>query len=602
MRRLTGHLVLAALAAAAIVSRAQAAAVSAQLASRETYVGVPVILRVTVEDGQPDQLPVTPAISGATIRMVGGPSHSSQTTVVNGQVSQSVSVSYTYQITPQKPGRIMIPPFEVQVGGEKLASEPQVIVVARSETNDLLFVDVTGTRDSVYVGELLEVTLQIWLRPYHSREHGITLREDNMWGLVDVEASQWGVFEEPLKQMYSRRQRPPGEQMLRKDSQGNEHEYYLYELTREIWAERPGMLDVGGVNVVVKYPTGIGRSQSIFDMNRLVLTGTRPLSAQPQTVPVQVKAIPTEGRPDLFRGAVGEYAITATAKPEEVTVGDPITLTLAISGTGRLDLLQPPPLSDVPDLIRSFKVPTDPLAGEVEGNTKRFSQSIRAVSDAVREIPSIPFVYFDPRAERFVTIATRPIPIAVKPADRLSSGQVVDAATNRAVARTLTEVAGGILANYTSEDELLAHQDVRPGWGLALLLLVPPIVFGVCWIVQSRRSRFRTDVAYARRRTARRMARSRVQHPGRQNTAAAVLAAIGGYVADRCNLPPGTLTRAEIIRYLSDRGVKRSLREEMDRLLVACEQAQYAGTAGSDAKEFAAAALRCVDLLERERF
>lgn len=599
MNRLAGLVTVLGLAAA--VLPAAAVEVRTSLSARETYVGVPITLRVTVEDGEPDLSPIVPVVEGLSARLVAGPARGSQTTIVNGRMTQRSSVSYDFQITPFQAGKFTIPAVEVQVAGQKLTTSPQVLLVSKSETGDLLFVEVAGARDTVYVGEPLDVTLQIWLRPYQSKEYKVTLSEGNMWDLIDPNACQWGVFLEAIQQLASRRQRPIGREVFRKDNEGLERSYYLYEVVRKIWPERPGKLDVGEVNIVFRYPTGIGRGQSLFDAG-LVLTGVRPVSMQVKTAPVEIKPVPEEGRPAWYRGAVGQYDISATAKPLEVTVGDPITLTLSVTGTGRLDLLQPPPLPDLPELTRGFKVPTDPLAGEVQGNVKIFTQSIRATSDAVKEIPAIPFAFFNPAQGKYETVRSKPIPLQVKPADRLSSGLVVDANLQGAVARTLTEVSGGILANYTSVDDVLSHQDVRPGWGVAMLMCVPPAVFSVCWIVQRQRNRLLKDTAFARRHRARRTARSRLRDTNEESLPAAVFSAIGGYVADRRNLPPGSLTRAEIVGLLGERGVNAAVSREIDDLLATCEQMQYAGRGGRDVRELVPAAERCIDLLERERF
>ncbi|HSW46666.1 MAG TPA: BatD family protein, partial [Phycisphaerae bacterium] len=460
-------------------STLRAANVLVEMSSRETYVGVPIVLRLIVEDGEPEEPPAVPTVEGGTIRLSGGPARSSQTSIINGRVSQSISVSYQYQIVPQRPGRLTIPSFEVKAAGQTLKSQPQIIIVSKSETGDLLFVEVQSGRKSVYVGEPLEIALQIWLKPYQDRDFQFRFREEHMWGQIDLQASQWGVFAESLQRMFNQRQRPVGREVARKDNQGDEQVYYLYEVSTTLWPERVGPLDVGPLNIVVAYPTGLGRSRGVFDMGNLIITGTRPLSVPPQVSDIQVKPVPTEGRPAYFRGAVGNYEVIASAKPTEVSVGDPITLLLTITGSGRLEQLQPPPLPDLPELTCGFKVPPDPLAGEVQGNAKHFSQSIRAVSDDIREIPPIPFAYFDPQAGKFVTVRTAPIPIRVKPADKLAAGQVVDAAAGaRPAARTLTEVSGGILANYTGMDEVLAQQTLRPGWVWGLFGGLPPLFFG----------------------------------------------------------------------------------------------------------------------------
>ena len=72
---------------------------------------------------------------------------------------------------------------------------------------------------------------------------------------------------------------------------------------------------------------------------------------------------------------MGRYGITVQAQPAEVSVGDPITVVIDIrdrTSGSRLDVLQPPILEATPELAEKFRIPTDPLAGEVYGDTKRF--------------------------------------------------------------------------------------------------------------------------------------------------------------------------------------------------------------------------------------
>jgi len=590
---------------AAAVGLTNAAEVTIQVSSRETYVGVPITVRIAIENATKHEEPIFPEIPGATVRSAGGPNRSSQITMINGKTTQNVSDTYNYRLTPHKTGRISIPAIAVQADGKEYKTKPVVIVVTKSETDDLLFVELKGKRKSLYVGEPLEVTLQIWLKPYLNRQYNIKLTEADMWSRVDLQNSQWGVFADTLQNQLSRRRRPSGREALRKDSQGNERAYYLFELNKTIWPQRPGALDVDELNVLVSYPTRLARNQSFFSMGNLIVAETRPLAAQAQVEPIEVKAIPAEGRPIIYRGAVGQYEISASAKPTQVAVGDPITITLAITGTGQLEQLQPPPLPELPELTRDFKVPTEPLAGEIKGNSKHFTQSIRAKNDEVTAVPAIPFAYFDPQRETFVTVRTKPIPLTVEPAAKLSATQIIDAGTGRTVARSLTEVSGGILANYTGMDEVLSQQGFAPGWPSAVVLGLGPFVFLATWLVQRHRDRLRCDVSFARRRSAKHVALGRVHDAARAGgteLAASLAAALGGYVADRCNLPTGGLTRAAVVEQLHRRGVHRDVVDQIDQLLDACESMQYAGGAGTNSESLVQDARRCIHRLERERF
>ena len=89
-----------------------------------------------------------------------------------------------------------------------------------------------------------------------------------------------------------------------------------------------------------------------------------------------------------------------------VKAGDPITLLFGIAGTGPLELVQAPPLAELPALTADFKVPNEPLAGYVEEARKVFSTTIRPRKAGISEIPPIPFTYFDPEIGKFVTTAS----------------------------------------------------------------------------------------------------------------------------------------------------------------------------------------------------
>jgi hypothetical protein len=47
--------------------------------------------------------------------------------------------------------------------------------------------------------------------------------------------------------------------------------------------------------------------------------------------------LPEEGRPDNYSGAVGQFVFDVKVKPTEVALGDPITITLQITGEGNVD-------------------------------------------------------------------------------------------------------------------------------------------------------------------------------------------------------------------------------------------------------------------------
>jgi len=585
------------------LARAQTGEVSLEASSRETQVGVPVQLLITIRNAEKYEAPQLPEIDGAEASLTGRPSESSRVSIINGRMTQEVTVTFAVHVTPTREGTIRVPPIPVLVDGKTRTTAPLEIVAVKSEATDLLFVEVKGSRETLYVGESLDVTLEVWLKPFSDPRQQITLTEADMWSLIDQRSSTWGLFTETLQELAQTRQRPKGAETLRNDAQGNRRSYYRYDVRQTLWPQQAGTLDVGRINIIVSYPTNLVRERDFFSTSRMRLGGSRPVSASVSVPPIQVKPIPTEGQPPFYRGAVGRSRIEVAAQPTEVAVGDPITLTMTLSGPDNLDLLQAPALAQVPELTADFQVPDENLAGSVEGKGKRFTQSIRAKSDAVTRIPPIPLAWFDPKTEKFEVVYSKPIPLTVKPAQRMAVSQIVEGAAGPAAPTRLTELTAGILANYTDADAVLSDQSFAPGAVSAGVAALSPAAFLICWFVRRHTQRLREDPRYARRRAAYRTAmRAIAAASGSSGPAEQVAGAVLGYVADRCNLPTGGLTRVEARNALTTRKVAAHLVAEMDTLLNRCDDIRYAG-GGSDATgDLVNATKQCISALERQRW
>ena len=191
--------------------------------------------------------PTIPEVDGLKIKSLGTPSRSTQTTIINGSMSTSSSVTYSYEVTPQRPGSFRIPPITVHADGRTEQTRPFDFVASKSETGDLLFVEIAGKEKQIYVGQSLDLTLKIWLRPYHDNEHNITLSEADMWQLLVRANRTWGPFAERIQQLAANNQRPVGKEVLRKDRDGVEHSYYLYEIDATIYPKKPGQIDANDV-------------------------------------------------------------------------------------------------------------------------------------------------------------------------------------------------------------------------------------------------------------------------------------------------------------------------------------------------------------------
>src|SRR4029078_8114735 len=96
---------------------AAAADVRVGLSTRETYVGHPVTLQIRVSNASHVDPPKFPQIDGLSIKSIGTPSRSTQITTFNGSTTTTSTLTYAYQITPERSGSSHTPPITVHADG-----------------------------------------------------------------------------------------------------------------------------------------------------------------------------------------------------------------------------------------------------------------------------------------------------------------------------------------------------------------------------------------------------------------------------------------------------------------------------------------------------
>ena len=598
----TTLLVLAALLCAAprVALAALQGEVRFQMPSGDVYAGVPFRILVRVVDAKNYAAPTVPDIPGATTHVSVLGSSESQS-IINGRVSRSTSITYGIDITPEQPGKLALPPISIVVDGREERTRPTSIDVVKNDATALFDAEVFGTPPEVFIGQPLELVLRIGIKPFRDPTYG-QLNEVQMWQLVDLEGSEWGVFLPTLQKMAQDRREVPSVQSEVRDGAT----WFVYEVPRIIWPPKSGQPDLGRIVLRMKYPLGLREVRGFFPTDRqLTLTDVRPLATEARINTLKVVPLPDQGRPAGFTGAVGDFSVSAAAKPTQVNVGDPITLTLVITdktpGGSNLDTLQPPDLSADTALTSRFRVPSEPLSGTVSGKRKAFTQTLRPLRADVTEIPPIAFSFFDPATRTYRTVATEAIPVTVRPADQMDLSRIVTASGTEVAPQPnpgtqLTVVEGGLMANKPVTPAILANE--RMGWTapLALALLVPPLTVAgaAAWRVHKRRHE--RDAGLARRSRARRTAQRRLEQAP---DAAAVARAVAGLVEDRLGRAEGTMTRGDLQDALAAHGMPEATRASVVALLAECDRARYAGGGGADLASLRSRAAAALDTLDQ---
>lgn len=130
-----------------------------------------------------------------------------------------------------------------------------------------------------------------------------------------------------------------------------------------------------------------------------------------------VLSLPVAGKPENFNGAIGDFHLDVTARPVELAPGDPITLTMAVSGHGNFDRVEAPKL--VTDKgWKTYTPSSEFLKDDGPGQGKKvFEQALVVKDKSLREIPAIEFSYFDPAVAAYKTLTASPIPFQIQGAE-----------------------------------------------------------------------------------------------------------------------------------------------------------------------------------------
>jgi hypothetical protein len=513
--------------------------------------GESVTLTIAVQGTRSGAPPSIPQVDGLSFD---GPSTQSSFSFNNGQSSQSIS--FVYQVTPARPGEFKIPTIQVNVGGRSYSTEPIRLVVdkgaAQNDTGQMLFGRVQIPSARVYLGQTEPVQVALFSRA------DVPLRGVGGFN-YDADGLEF-KFLQNLK---------TGTQVINGES------FNVEVVEGSISPSRTGTLNFGPcilkaqLTVQQRGRNGWPSDDSMFGQ----MFGRAQVREVPVTVdavPIEVLPLPEEGRPADFGGAIGHWKLDVTAKPTDVAVGDPITLTIKVSGNGNIDTVPMPKLGPL-DGFKTYDPTTKTTKDDLNTTGERVMQQVLiAKSPDVKELPEVRLAYFDPEARAYKTAVQSPIKLAVKAG---TGGQ------------TTIVSGGGRLRpdEKLGQDIVYLKGDLGPaaptvpfcGSATFWALNVMPVLALLGTVGWNRRTdRLRGDVAYARRtraaKKARKLLTSATSYDGIQH-------ALQHYLGDRLNIPVGGITASVVDEQLVPRGVNGELTDRARACFEACDTARFAG-------------------------
>ena len=585
MKKIPGHKVRTATAGilylllSAGIASAQDVVFDASVSKKVVEVGERFTLEFTVNARGRDFVP--PPLGEFLVISGPGSSQSTSVQIINGKMTQSVTITYTYMLQAVREGEFTIAPATITVDKKQYQTQPVQVQVVKSTTprpaqpqqqqtpsstmvdlpDDELFVKVIPSTTTLYQGEYLVVTIKIFSR-------------------VDLSAIENVKFPSFQNFFQQEIEIPPLNALKREVVNGVAYGTGVIKQVL-LFPQKSGQLVLDPVEIECQVRERVRRSPDdffggFFDSYRNV-----PASIASKPVTVTVKPYP-EGAPPSFNGLTGSYTLNASIDRNEVAENEAVTLKLTFTGEGNLVLMEAPRVNFPPDFeVYDPRVTTNitNTAGGSRG-TKTFEYLFIPRSAGTFRIPPVDVACFDPVAKSYRELSTPRFDLVVAKAAETESGTVVTGLGKEAL-----KYIGKDIRFIKTGNIRLSRNGARifgTAWFFSVYLLAF-LVFILVFIILSRQRKIRRDAGLVKNRRAGRIARKHLRKASEamkqqqsERFYDEVLQALWGYLSDKLNIPLSNLSRETGFENLHKYNIDDDLLASLARMIDDCEFARFA--------------------------
>lgn len=327
---------------------------------------------------EPDGDPTLPQIDGFTLNFRG---RSSSRSLINGRLSSKII--YNYQAIPTKLGQLTIPSIRVKTSEGELQVPPARFEVVEATVGNSglspseVFMSLFQHRDEkIYRGEVFEL------------EYIAGAKQE--YQLADLSVPKWNPTQLVTGGLVD-------SQVANVTYEGANYTVKLYRA--KAMATESGLIQVPGASqdatVVIGRRRDFMFQEPIYD------------SFQIESDPFALEVLPLpEDAPVSFNGAVGEFTLDSRVVPEQVQVGEPVTWTLELSGSGNWPAGIGVPARSVSSRFRAIQPDIKNELAENDLFTGSQTEDIVLIptEEGSFQFGPVEYTYFDPKAERYKTI------------------------------------------------------------------------------------------------------------------------------------------------------------------------------------------------------
>lgn len=525
-----------------------------------------------------------------SLSVLSGPSLStfSSAQTINGKMTSSTTVTYTYVVIAEEEGDIKLDGATIKVDGKQYTSNSLTIKVLPPDQNqagqgqgssrstqqqssgqgtasagaDDLFMLATVDKTTAYEQEAILLTFKIYAAP----SVNLTSMSNKMPDLKNFHVQEVEL--------------PTQKEFQLEHYNGRNYQTMVW-MQYLLFPQHSGELEIPATPFEGVVAQRVARSSNdVFDMffnsDRYVET-KRDLTTRP--IKINVKTLP-QGKTKSFYGGVGDFSVSSTISSTDVTANDAVTLRVILSGTGNLKLVKTPEISFPQDFdIYDPKVENKyTIKGGRQTGNKVYEYLVIPRHSGQYTIPAVEFQFFDPKSGSYKTVKTDEYTLNV------AKGQGESQTSVSYVNKEDLKFVGQDVRFHATPTALKSDSSQFFGSLVFWLLMVLPLIILLVVLAVSRkriadnansakvRVKKASSVATKRLKVARKLLMDNRKNEFYEE----MMRALYGYFGDKLSIPVANLSKDNIEDELKRRNVTAEHITQVIELLDDCEFARYA--------------------------
>lgn len=504
-----------------------------------------------------------PSFSG--FRVVAGPSTSVSQSWINGKTTYAMS--YIYFLEPIGKGTFTIPGASIIFQGKEVKSNSLTLTVTdkvddpnappnvSNTAQENIFLAAHVSKENPYVGESIYVEYRLYFSnkiEFNNPQFGDMPKYEGFWN-QEIPITNYD--------------RQVGEY------KGEKLNYFTLKKTVLI-PQKSGKLNIDPIDmdVVVGVPTGkydFFGYPLIERVNQHYTSGART---------IQVKALPEEGKPLDFTGAVGQFDFKIQTNKNTLGANEAAKVDVVVSGVGNLKLFELPKVKVpaelevyAPERSENLNTTLSGLDGSVTD-----SYSIVANYKGKYPIPQVSFSYFNPKDGKYHTLNSDEIVIDV------TEGSLADTTQFTQNNKQRVKTKGGEFRYIATETNLkpVKDSDFYNSIDRYVLTGFPFLIIPLFIVVGKKRRERMADVAGNKKREADRLAKKYLseakKHLGNKELFYEALEkALHNFLRSKLNIETSDISQERISALLKEKSVSDNGIQSFMQVLNDCNFSRF---------------------------